>query len=151
MVNKGIANAQQHMRNGRALRSFRSIMKRVSHVAGWIALSMLPGIGLADRTKIAPDLKPDNEKELVDVIVQFAAAPDESKHQKIFERGGQLKLTHELINGATYSIPGTALEALASDPDVVYISPDRQVRASAFNGTADYGWMTVTSIDSPSG
>src|SRR5689334_9046803 len=124
-------------------------MKRVSHVAVWIALSMLPSIGLADHSKIAPHPKPENGNEIVDVIVQFATAPDELKHQKIFAKGGQLKRTHELINGATYSIPVTALDALASDPDVVYISPDRQVRATAFSGTADYGWMTVTSIYSP--
>src|SRR6266849_1902549 len=61
---------------------------------------------------------------------------------------GTLKTKLDFIKGAHYSVPVEALDALADDPDVAYISPDRAVRrsldhvVSAVNGDLAYasGW-----------
>ena len=69
----------------------------------------------------------------VDVIIQFTQTPTAAHHQKVQNRGGVLKRTLSIIKGAHYSIPVTALEALANDPDVAFISPNRPV-----NGALDH-------------
>ena len=69
----------------------------------------------------------------VDVIIQFTQTPTAAHHQKVQNRGGVLKRTLSIIKGAHYSIPVTALEALANDPEVAFISPNRPV-----NGALDH-------------
>jgi serine protease AprX len=69
----------------------------------------------------------------VDVIIQFNQTPTAAHHQKVQNKGGILKRTLSIVKGAHYSIPVTALEALANDPDVAFISPNRPV-----NGALDH-------------
>jgi len=84
----------------------------------------------------------------VDVIIQFNQTPTSAHHQKVQAKGGTLKTKLDFIKGAHYSVPVEALDALADDPDVAYISPDRAVRrsldhvVSAVNGDLAYasGW-----------
>ena len=64
----------------------------------------------------------------VDVIVQFAKQPTRANHQRILDRGGEFKRDLSIIKARHYSVPASALADLASDPDVVSISPDRAVR-----------------------
>src|SRR5260370_23188207 len=66
----------------------------------------------------------------VDVIIQFNQTPTAAHHQKVQNKGGVLKTNLDFIKGAHYSVPTGALDDLANDPDVVYISPDREVRGS---------------------
>jgi serine protease AprX len=46
-----------------------------------------------------------------------------------------------IVKAATYSIPASALEDLANDPDIAYVSPDRTV-----NGLLDYAEPTVNAL-----
>jgi len=64
--------------------------------------------------------------------------PTEEHHQKVRDRGGRHKATLDLIKGGVYSVPAGSLEDLADDPDVAYITPDRQV-----HGSLDYATVTV--------
>src|SRR5207247_6184275 len=52
------------------------------------------------------------------------------------DKGGALKTNRDVIKGAHYSVPGESLDALADDPDVVYISPDRRLSGSLDNTAA---------------
>src|SRR3989441_7700615 len=92
------------------------------------------GLSLADgKHKVSKDLdalKGGHDGATVDVIIQFNQAPTEAHHQKVQDKGGVLKTKLDFINGAHYSIPVESLDALADDPDVVYISPDRPVRGA---------------------
>src|SRR5437660_1499064 len=94
------------------------------------------GPSLADgKHKVSKDLEAlkganANNGAMVDVIIQFNQTPTAVHHQEVQGKGGVLKTKMDFINGAHYSVPVGALDALADDPDVAYISPDRPVRGA---------------------
>src|SRR5713226_2902699 len=111
------------------------------------------GLSFADgkKHKLSDDLetsKGGKNGATVDVIIQFNQTPTAAHHQKVQNRGGALKTKLDFIKGAHYSVPVEALAALADDPDVAYISPNRPVRrsldhvVSSVNGDLAYasGW-----------
>src|SRR5712691_11583099 len=95
------------------------------------------GLAFADGNhKLSKDLdalKGGHNGATVDVIIQFNETPTDAHHQKVQNKGGILKTKLDFINGAHYSVPVESLDALADDPDVAYISPDRDV-----SGSLDY-------------
>src|SRR5260370_12850105 len=102
-------------------------------IALWALITLLAaGLSLADgKGKLSKDLdalKGSNNGATVDVIIQFNQTPTDAHHQRVQSVGGVLKTKLDFINGAHYSVPVEALDALAADPDVAYISPDRPVR-----------------------
>src|SRR5438128_9654629 len=104
------------------------------------------GLSLADghKRKVSQDLealKSGPSGSTVDVIIQFNQAPTDAHHQRVQDKGGVLKTKLDVIKGAHYSVPVESLDALADDPDVVYISPDRGV-----SGSLDY---TTTAVGAP--
>jgi subtilisin family serine protease len=74
--------------------------------------------------------------------------PGDQQHASIRQRGGLLKANLDLVQASVYSMPAAALEALANNPAIVYISPDRDVApaldyANPTVGTPialQYGW-----------
>ncbi|MBS1875048.1 MAG: S8 family peptidase [Acidobacteria bacterium] len=101
--------------------------------------------------KIAREFDATPPGSIVDVIIQYKQTPSASQHAHVHARGGALRRGLEVIRGGHYSLPASALEELAADPDVEFIHPDRPLKAADFNGKMDYGWMTVTGITSPTG
>src|SRR6266852_1652061 len=101
---------------------------------------VVAGLCLADgKHKLSKDLdalKGSNSGASVDVIIQFNQTPTEAHHQKVQNKGGVLKTKLDFIKGAHYSVPVESLDALADDPDVVYISPDRRLNGSLDNTAA---------------
>ena len=96
------------------------------------------GLSFADgkKHKLSKDLdavKGGKHGATVDVIIQFNQTPTNAHHQKVQKKGGALKRKLDLIKGAHYSIPVEALDALADDPDVVFITPNRPL-----NGALDH-------------
>src|SRR5216684_7361749 len=92
------------------------------------------GLALADGNhKLSKDLdalKGGHNGATVDVIIQFNQTPTAAHHQKVQSKGGVLKTKLDFIKAAHYSVPVEALDALADDPDVAYISPDRPLRGA---------------------
>lgn len=80
---------------------------------------------VAGEPKVADELHGKKPGEMVDVIVQFTVSLTDAHHQKIRNKGGQLKKELGLVKAGLYSMPAGAVDSLASDPEVVYISPDR--------------------------
>src|SRR5216683_6547152 len=121
-----IARARQSSNDG--------ILKTTTWGA-WFALLALvtlftAGTSLADskKPKFSDDLKAARSSKhdaTVDVIIQFNQTPTDAHHQKVQSKGGVLRTKLDFINGAHYSVPVESLDALADDPDVAYISPDR--------------------------
>jgi len=126
---------------------------------------LVAGLCLADsnKHKLSNDLsalKEGHNGATVDVIIQFNQTPTDAHHQKVQSKGGVLKTKLDFIKGAHYSVPVESLDALADDPDVVYISPDRRLSgaldqtAAAVNAQAAWqaGWdgtgIAVAVIDS---
>src|SRR6266436_6441125 len=95
---------------------------------------VVAGLCLADgKHKLSKDLdalKGSHSGATVDVIIQFNQTPTDAHHQKVQNKGGVLKTKLDFIKGAHYSVPVESLDALADDPDVAYISPDRPVRGA---------------------
>src|SRR6266700_7650028 len=108
-----------------------------------LALSLLlvlltAGLSFADgkKHKLSKDLdalKGGHNGATVDVIIQFNQTPTAAHHQKVQDKGGVLKTNLDFIKAGHYSVPTGALDDLANDPDVAYISPDREV-----SGSLDY-------------
>ena len=91
--------------------------------------------------KIAADLQLADPNATVDVIVQFVQAPTARLHAKVTNRGGQLKTELGIVKGGAYRITAGELEGLARDPEVVHISRDHPLQATATapaNATLDY-------------
>src|SRR5438093_254448 len=92
------------------------------------------GLSLADgKHKVSKDLdalKGGHDGATVDVIIQFNQTPTAAHHQKVQSKGGILKTKLDFIKAAHYSLPAESLDALADDPDVTYISPDRPVHGA---------------------
>src|SRR6266496_514633 len=101
---------------------------------------VVAGLCLADgKHKLSKDLdalKGGHNGATVDVIIQFNQTPTDAHHQKVQNKGGVLKTKLDFIKGAHYSVPVESLDALADDPDVAYISPDRRLSGSLDNTAA---------------
>src|SRR5258708_5755323 len=80
-----------------------------------------------------------SESELVDVIVQFKHKPGRKHFRKVERFGGALSRQLQSVNGGHFRLPLSVVQALASDPDVAYISPNRKVRVTS----VDYFRQTV--------
>ena len=94
-------------------------------------------------TRLSPELSAlirqgRQGQEPLQVIVQFRKSPSTSQLQKLTNLGGVHKQRLNAILGGVFSLPVTALRALANDPDVAYISPNRSL-----SGAADYAEATV--------
>ena len=61
---------------------------------------------------------------------QYKVTPTEAHHQKVAALGGKLHSKMDFIKGAHYTVPASALQTLANDPDVAYITPDRAIQPS---------------------
>src|SRR5262249_42609675 len=64
--------------------------------------------------------------------------PTALHHQRIQRSGGKLRSEMPIIRADAYQVTPETLSALAADPDVAYVAPDRDVR-----GALDYTAPTV--------
>ena len=97
---------------------------------------MLTGLCQAE-SKISSDVPRDAHSN-VNVIVRFRKAPEGADHERMSMRGGALRHDLHFINADAISLPASELENLAADPDVEYISADRQI-----HGALDYANETI--------
>src|SRR5581483_11414210 len=110
-------------------------------------VALMAGMMFAQSSKIAPDLAQDQGSD-VEVIVQYRRTPTDEHHRFVRQHGGVLRTTMDFMRAAHYSVPANAIKSLAADPDVAYISPNRQVSgmldvtAPSVNATIarQYGW-----------
>jgi len=93
------------------------------------------GPSISPSRKISRHLKGIDPQSTVDVIVQYRVHPASEHFERIHRLGGIEKRTYGRIPQAALTIPASALESLASDADVKFISPDRKVQ-SHLNYTA---------------
>jgi serine protease AprX len=75
----------------------------------------------------APDLPATGT---VNVVIQYTAPATAAQHAMVAANGGTLIQTLNSVKGASYTVPAAAIGAIAGDPSVVYISPDRAVASS---------------------
>jgi serine protease AprX len=112
-------------------------MARVTNVGSRfrnLALSCLvlwASLAFAAQRKISTDLKRESSLARVNVIVQYRVPPTATDLAKIAAKGGRLQQNLPAINAGVFTVKGSSLKALTKDPNVVYISPDRTVWATA--------------------
>jgi serine protease AprX len=106
------------------------------------------GNGAGSNPKIAKDLHGLNSgsTKKVDVIIQFNHVPTAADHQNVRANGGVFKKDLHVVKGALYTVPVNALQGLANNPNIVYISPDRTVGKSLDHvdmvTNADLAWSS---------
>ncbi|MBM3792643.1 MAG: hypothetical protein FJW31_00960 [Acidobacteria bacterium] len=94
-------------------------------LALWAATSALFAGG-----KISPDLA-KSKAGIVGILVQYRSAPSTTNVSNISTRHrGTVKRVHQESRALEVSLPSTELTNLAADPDVVYVSADRPLRAN---------------------
>src|SRR5437870_570843 len=86
--------------------------------------------------KSAKDLARKHDNTTVDVIVQFR--PGQASHKPIDAIGGHVKDDLPIVDGVLASIPVEALEGLENNPNVIFVSPDREIHS-----TMDYANPTI--------
>ena len=89
----------------------------------------------AGPSKISPDLAKTEPATKVDVIIQWSTTPGPAQHNQVIALGGILRHNFSSINAAAYTIPSNALDALAHNPEIVYISLDHRYTANATWGS----------------
>jgi hypothetical protein len=108
-------------------------------ILGWMLCGVIPAsaqiglslslLGLNVNIKLSPDLSAAPSGTTVPVIVRYAQAPAQSETNSILNLGGILGDALSSINAQAAVVPVDSLAALASDPNVLYISMDRPVYA----------------------
>lgn len=134
----------EHFRDALTVGTFTDLPNKrtCARLLALVLFILLPfSFAFAGPEKIARDLQNADPNSTVDVIIQFKHFPTETDHQKVRAKGGVLKTQLDVVKGGVYSVPTEALTTLADDPDVAYISPDRQVK-----GLLDY---TAAAVNAP--
>src|SRR5215213_9447515 len=84
------------------------------------------------RDKVSEDLrekvKGAKSTDRVNVIIEPAAAWSDSLNYTITGNGGKVSKTFKNFKSRTVSLPPAAVEALANNPEVAYVSLDRAVK-----------------------
>lgn len=88
---------------------------------------------------VAPELGALDKASTAEVIVRFRHTPNENHHERVRQRGGKHKADLSLIRSGLYSLPASAIDDLALDPEVESISPDPPVHAALDNATPAAG------------
>ena len=68
--------------------------------------------------------------------MQYAKGPSPEKHRLAGALGGTLKRDFTSIKSSAYTLPASGIQALAADPDVLFISRDRRVHMTLDNTAA---------------
>src|SRR6266436_1290870 len=98
----------------------------------WVILwgGLLAGTLYADRHKVSKDLVDElGQPGAVDVIVQYKNDPSDADIAKFTAKGAKLKDHLKRFSAASFTAPAATIDALSDDPNVVYVSADRQVSA----------------------
>jgi serine protease AprX len=80
--------------------------------------------------KTAADLKRPAPNTTVRVIAEYSTQPQASHFRRVTDRQGKIHRTYGHMPMAAFDVTEGALAALENDPDVVHISPDREIHAT---------------------
>ena len=96
--------------------------------------------------KLSKDLKNVDPTNSLDVIIQYKVPPTAAHFNKVHSLGGSDKQKFSKVKGAAFTISPSALQTLANDPDVAYITVDRKVHPhldlSAATVNASSAWSS---------
>jgi serine protease AprX len=99
-------------------------------------LVLVSGVSFAQVAKVAQDVDLRDPEAQMDVIVQYKQPPTPAVHQHLIDGGGTLRAALKSVKAGLYTIHARQLAALAADPNVKHISPDRKLRGLLDNSAA---------------
>lgn len=104
-------------------------MKQTSKRSLRIAVLAVTSAALAcaAHPKVDKDLEGKDPDAPLSVIIQYKQGAKQRHLDAVSRKGGLHKGSLDIVKGAAYSVRAKLLEELANDPDVEYISPDREV------------------------
>ncbi len=105
-------------------------------LASCFLLAVVAFAGQGSKRKISSDLSKVTKATSVQVIVQWNPDAAETA-QKITALGGKVIAEFTSVHSGVYVMPSSAVDNLANDDDVKFISVDRQVHKKAAS-IADY-------------
>ncbi len=88
-------------------------------------------------SKVAPDLPQSDPNAIVDAIVQYKTPPSKDELKQLGSYG-QIKKIYSVINGVNISLTVRTIQQLTTDPNVLYVTPNRKS-----TGTVDISTGTV--------
>jgi serine protease AprX len=88
--------------------------------------------------RLSKDLRNLRSSDSVDVIVQYHVVPGRDHFDRVRSKGGVLKYDLSGLKAGAFHVPARALVALANDPDVDYVGPDRPIHATVYSNDPDY-------------
>ena len=83
--------------------------------------------GGTSHSKISPDFRNSIGSGMTQVIVQWNGPMSPVTAQEISNLGGTVVSEMPAVQLGVYLVPGSAVPALSSNPNVKYVSPDRQI------------------------
>ena len=93
----------------------------------------------AESSKFSADLlQRGGGSDMVTVIIQHRHMPTDAHLKTMQGRGATIKSKFPTIRAVTMRVPASMLEELANDPNVAYITPDRQVSMTANPETEEF-------------
>jgi serine protease AprX len=102
-----------------------------------VAFLLASLFAFAGEKKLSPELdartgQPGNAHQLVDVIIQFRPGTQlPKKIAHMLDLGAKHRTSLDVIHGGLFRIPAGLLPLLASDSDILYVSPDRPVKRTS--------------------
>jgi serine protease AprX len=108
----------------------RSILKRATKIVAALLVTVSAadlGAATPGEEKISRDLRSQTGTALIDVIVQFRRAPQKAEIEGVVAKGASLRRSFRHVPAAVFRMPLQALQAVASQSQVLYVSPDRIV------------------------
>jgi serine protease AprX len=95
--------------------------------------------GAAAASKFSADLNDHvGQDGMVTVIVQHRRMPSNSHLKDMQGRGATIKSKLSTIRAVTMHVPASMVEELAKDPNVLYITPDREQKMTANPATEEF-------------
>jgi serine protease AprX len=102
-------------------------------IRGSITLALVAFFALsafARNAKLSPDFDKVDSNTKIHVIVRYKTLPQDTNVKAAKGLGGELKFQHKRIKAASFKIKRSQLEKLlASDPNILSITPDRVVKS----------------------
>ncbi|MGC2297495.1 MAG: S8 family serine peptidase [Acidobacteriaceae bacterium] len=126
--------------------AFRLLMV-LGSLAG-VAATASAATSSSSGSKISPDLAASSSSATQPVIVQYYNPPSSGETGLLGLLGGLLKTVLGTINAVVVDLAPSQLNAIAADPNVKYISPDRPIGARQA-GTIAAAEYTTEPINAP--
>ncbi len=109
----------------------------MKQLRAFVLLFFVATLAFAGPSKLSRDLremKRERPNANVNIIVHYKQNPHTRNFERATRQGGKFRKHFRHVRSAAFSIRARKVEALAADPDIEYISPDRTVRGALEQG-----------------